>query len=144
MKSRIKISISTTSLKEKGTDERKQWPRAPQRPFQSFVATDEWSANEVRIESLHIATWRDWRQVWTWLLVLQLCRAGVIVRKKWIDDADETDAGQTILSTMLLVPGEIWAPRTALSSFCLLWHALYYEQKQFNIPERLRTSTPIT
>ena len=35
------------------------------------------------------------------LLVLQLCRAGVIVRKKWIDDADETDAGQTILSTML-------------------------------------------
>ena len=29
------------------------------------------------------------------LLVLQLCRAGVIVRKKWIDDDDETAGRRT-------------------------------------------------
>ena len=56
--------------------------------------------NEVRIESLHNRHMARLAAGWS----LQLCRAGVIVRKK---RADETDTGQTIFQPSAH-PGEIY------------------------------------
>ena len=97
------------------------WPRTPQRPFQSFVAADEWSANEVRIASA-IATWRCGDiggRFSPWQVGLHFCCAGVMIVAKKIS---LTDAGQTHVRAPYVRKN--LAPRTmaTLSSFFLLRH----------------------